>query len=1199
MSGLGDLRPRRDGAPAHRHLVEAVGWLCRAQDAVEGGGVSYGFDVRRGWLSPYPETTGYIITTFLRGASTGAAHAAGLDADDLRERAARMARWLTKVQLLSGALPGGTTAVTPFPTVFNTGQVLEGWCEAYREQPDPTLRHSLTRAAGWLVDVQDGDGCWRKWLSPLTVQTPATYNVRTAAALLKAGRLLDEPAWTAAALKNFDWALTQQDGRGWFENNCLTDETRALTHTIGYTLEGLLDAAELSGREEYLDAVRRASERLQGAVRADGFLAGRLDADWRPLVSWCCLTGSCQLALVWSRLAKLLGEPGYAAVAGRLLGFVKATQNVGPADQAAQAGDRRVTDGTRGGIKGSHPIWGDYDPFVYPNWAAKFFVDALLAAPPATKPAVFTYATVLSSTGGGQHAMTLLARELYARGYEPTFFTRPPLRRDHRYVRWLAELGIPVHVLPRWDDSRWARWARRLAAPLLTLPYALWRRCGLAAARQAADSIVRTLAARREQKRILGRFTRCLREATGRGKRVILHVWGPAALTPLLLEWASREGVPAVYHEMGEADEKYVETWDLGPTVAAVHRAAAVVCCSGSVAANVRRVYGYQGRVETVPFMIADPGPAGQRGRKANGRLTFGAIGRLVPHKRHADLLAAIRALAEAGYDVGLVIAGSGPLLGPLQEEAARLGIRDRVTFTGEFERLEDVMAQFDVFVLTSSSESQCMPVTESMAYGKPVVASAFGGMPDFVEHGVTGLLVPVGDVPALVAALRSLADNPALRERMGEAGRRRYLERCTPGRITDAVERTYERLLADRPAAGLRLGYVMECYATFIVDEVRWLRQLGARVTLFNAFRPLPEDDPAKEAFRRESLYFPTWYRGVIAANVHGFLCRPLAYLRSLALLRREGDSLRMLFLAGYYARKVRRDGIQHLHGTFGTRTTTLAHVTALLSGRDFSFTTHAYDIYRPNPSLVWKTNRAAFMRTISEFNKRSIEEVYRGIEPSRVRVVYLGVDTKRFIPQQPCGGTPTPVRLIAVGSLIEQKGHVVLIRACKLLRDQGYRFLCGIIGDGEKRRVVEEELTRLGMAGHVELLGNLPHDEVLRRLQESQIFALPCIDLRGQGEHIDGIPVALMEAMAEGLPTVSTAISGIPELIEDGDSGLLVPERDEVRLAEALKRLIDDGDLRARLGRGGRKRIEERFELGTNVGKLVRLYWEALQTN
>lgn len=381
-ASMADLWRRHDDAiPADRRLTEAVAWLCRAQDAVTGGGVSYGFDVRAGWLPPYPETTGYIITTLLRCAHAGRGVTPALDAAELEERVSRMAHWLTTVQLDSGALPGGTVAVKPIPTVFNTGQVLEGWAEVCRARPDEALRRCLVRAAEWLVAVQDEDGCWRKYLSPLTVQAPATYNVRAAAALLKAGQLLDEPAWVRAALKNFDWALTQQDGHGWFDNNCLTDKARPLTHTIGYTLEGLLDAAELSGPERYLTAVRRASEHLRIAVRENGFLSGRLDARWQPQVSWCCLTGSCQLALVWYRLAKTVGDPAYADVAGRLLSFVKATQEVGPTDKSGAPTNGRGRNGTRGGIKGSHPIWGGYDPFRYPNWAAKFFVDALLAAP--------------------------------------------------------------------------------------------------------------------------------------------------------------------------------------------------------------------------------------------------------------------------------------------------------------------------------------------------------------------------------------------------------------------------------------------------------------------------------------------------------------------------------------------------------------------------------------------------------------------------------------------------------------------------------------------------------------------------------------------------------------------------------------------------------------------------------------------------
>jgi glycosyltransferase involved in cell wall biosynthesis len=385
-----------------------------------------------------------------------------------------------------------------------------------------------------------------------------------------------------------------------------------------------------------------------------------------------------------------------------------------------------------------------------------------------------------------------------------------------------------------------------------------------------------------------------------------------------------------------------------------------------------------------------------------------------------------------------------------------------------------------------------------------------------------------------------------------------------------------------------------MECYATFIINEIAWLRRFGAKITLFSAFRPVPQTDPIKDAFRRESLYFEWHYRGVLSANLLCLLRAPLAYFRSLLLLYREGESLRMLLLAAWYARIVRREGIQHLHGTFGTRTTTLACVIARLAGRDFSFTTHAYDIFRPNPSLVWKTNQARFMRTISLFNKQYIQDTYRGVDGSKIQVVYLGVNTRAFAPASPAPNPCGTVRLVSVGDLIEKKGHVILVRACALLARQGYRFTCRIIGEGRHHPAVAHEISQLEIASHVELLGSRAHEEVRRLLHESEVFVLACMDVRAQGEDLDGIPVALMEAMAMGMPVVSTTISGIPELIEDGVSGLLVPERDEGRLADALRRLIENPQLRTTLGKAARQRIEERFDLAANVKALAVLYRE-----
>lgn len=368
----GQLTGRKQVLSSQEHAQAAMKWMCRAQDAIRDGGVSYGFDVTQGWMPAYPETTGYMIPTFLNYADSCRSLSNDEDALDYRERARRMADWLMGVQLDCGAIPGGTMKTEPVPTVFNTGQVLQGWCAAYRAFNDDDVRRCLTRAAEWLVTAQDDDGCWRTYTSPLTLKTPATYNVRTASALFEASEILGDVRLRKAAIKNFEWALSQQQENGWFANDCLTDNNRPLSHTIGYTLEGFLDGAEALSHERYLEAVVRASGPLKRAVRTDGFLAGRFDARWEPQVHWNCLTGSSQIAGVWLRLASLSGDAEYRSLAERLMGFVKRSQRVAPVSSNGRL------DGVTGGIKGSWPIWGGYDPFRYPNWSAKFFVDALL-----------------------------------------------------------------------------------------------------------------------------------------------------------------------------------------------------------------------------------------------------------------------------------------------------------------------------------------------------------------------------------------------------------------------------------------------------------------------------------------------------------------------------------------------------------------------------------------------------------------------------------------------------------------------------------------------------------------------------------------------------------------------------------------------------------------------------------------------------
>ena len=342
-------------------------WLCRAQDATGVGGVARCYTLRhmrshgrRGWLNAYPETTGYIIPTFYD-------HAAFTGEPEFRERAGRMAAWEADVQMESGAVQGGVIGFPQTPAVFNTGQVLFGWSRAFRETGEPRFRAAAQRGADFLVEAQDPDGAWRRYASRYARPGVNLYDARTAWGLLEAWRVTQDDRHREAARRNLDYVVSRQHPNGWFPDCCLDDNERPLLHTLAYTMEGLLEAGALLQEPRYVAAARTPANALIARLRADDGLAGRFDESWHAAAGFSCLTGDAQTAIVWLRLFELTRENRYLDAARRLNRFVSRTQ------------DLRASDGgVRGGIKGSHPIWGEYGSYEYLNWAAKFFADALL-----------------------------------------------------------------------------------------------------------------------------------------------------------------------------------------------------------------------------------------------------------------------------------------------------------------------------------------------------------------------------------------------------------------------------------------------------------------------------------------------------------------------------------------------------------------------------------------------------------------------------------------------------------------------------------------------------------------------------------------------------------------------------------------------------------------------------------------------------
>lgn len=342
-------------------------WMCRAQDAAGGGGVARSYSLRwqrgyrkSGWLPAYPETTGYIIPTFFDyGGLTGLG--------EFHDRAARMAEWESTVQLENGAVQGAVIGLEPTPAVFNTGQVLFGWARAYEETRNQAFLQSAVRAADFLVAAQDGDGAWRLHGSRYARTGVNVYDTRSAWGVARAWQVTGDERYRECARKNLEFARGRVAANGWIAECCLDDDVRPLLHTLAYAMEGLLEGGLLLGQEAIVEAARRTADALVGRQRQDGSLSGRFDASWRPAVAWSCLTGDAQTSICWWRLFEVTREERYRAAGRAMNRFLMRTQKIHDANP-----------GVRGGIKGSHPIWGGYGPYEYLNWAAKFFADALL-----------------------------------------------------------------------------------------------------------------------------------------------------------------------------------------------------------------------------------------------------------------------------------------------------------------------------------------------------------------------------------------------------------------------------------------------------------------------------------------------------------------------------------------------------------------------------------------------------------------------------------------------------------------------------------------------------------------------------------------------------------------------------------------------------------------------------------------------------
>ncbi len=347
------IRPRR--ADPEAHLRAAEEWLKRAHDQGPDDGVSYGYSILGGWRPSYRETSGYVASTFFDLARHR-------NDASYRGRALRICSWLLSVQNQDGSFSNpryGDAGI-----VFDTGQDLLGLIRAYEESGQAAFKEGALRAADWLVNIADGQ---RRWTRREHLSTPHVYNTRTAWAVLRMNQVEYSAERELVARVNLDWAVSEQQHSGFFDECAFERGVAPFTHTIAYATRGLLESGELLKDNRFIHAAQRCADAALKHVGEDGLLPGQITIDGKAAASYCCMTGNCQFSTVWAKLFDRTGNEEYRRTVIRALNYVMCCQDV-------HATNRNI----RGAIKGSQPIWGKYAPLTFPNWAAKFFVDAML-----------------------------------------------------------------------------------------------------------------------------------------------------------------------------------------------------------------------------------------------------------------------------------------------------------------------------------------------------------------------------------------------------------------------------------------------------------------------------------------------------------------------------------------------------------------------------------------------------------------------------------------------------------------------------------------------------------------------------------------------------------------------------------------------------------------------------------------------------
>ena len=399
------------------------------------------------------------------------------------------------------------------------------------------------------------------------------------------------------------------------------------------------------------------------------------------------------------------------------------------------------------------------------------------------------------------------------------------------------------------------------------------------------------------------------------------------------------------------------------------------------------------------------------------------------------------------------------------------------------------------------------------------------------------------------------------------------------------------------------RIAYMMSRFPkiteTFILYEMLAAEEVGAYVEVF----PLHRENTAKmhreaAAYVKRAHFLPLLSLEILRDNLGAMRKHPSLWFRTLGKLIRANLGSRRFLMGALaifpkcvtMAHRMQELQIDHIHAHFASHPAAAAWIIHQFSGIPYSFVAHGSDLHRDQHMLSEKVRNAAFAVAISEYNRHMILDAVGINQAKKVTVIHCGVhpvDFRSNIDSVPEYAGTGGLKVFCIGTLHEVKGQRYLIDAVGKVRADGHDLKLYLVGDGPDRKMLDQQVAASGLANHVVFEGRRDRHEIIQMLRTADILVAPSV-ATADGRR-EGIPVVLMEAMASGVPVVSSRLSGIPELVEDQVNGLLAEPGDAQGLASALERLCKNPALRTQLGNAGRRTVEEHFNLQTSVASLL----------